>query len=557
MLNSEHTINCIPYIDKKTGKVYNLLIVEPREKGPQVSEIGLVTSEGANHKFEEGIVIATCPGSEIPTGSIVSYKKIDRTKKDNYEDLTIDGKKYHVIAENEVWDVDDVPFNRIFIKPIPAEIPNQGLVRPANSESAPEKGIVVSAPEKSFLKPGDKIDYRKNAMNIYFSAQVNGELCDVLYEQDVFMVNGDVSPHKIIVRINMPAQKIKRETTETGLVKSPLFIGMLHNLQYGDVIAIGSEAQKMYPQLQEGETAILHHSIETDKPRLLWTEYSKKGQPLYEYRIIHCFHPSHREIFGVIKERKVFTTIKEKYIVPFHKNVFLHWDFELLEKTRHFSELVNVDFSLSDCKNIDQLKSFVSTKTTEAVEYYKKKAGGYAADQGRFDPKTQFGIDQLNAIDRKKVELKRDAERMSRYVKKDHLLCCKVAYPQKGDINVVSPYKVLYPINIMGKKYLIADSDYIIAKHTKNMSTEHRIISPKGNRVLVRPIQEEKQSLLVIPDSIKEKPQKASIIAIGPDVKQVSPQETILHRRNAGTEMQVNGETLIMLREEDIICSIS
>lgn len=89
-------------------------------------------------------------------------------------------------------------------------------------------------------------------------------------------------------------------------------------------------------------------------------------------------------------------------------------------------------------------------------------------------------------------------------------------------------------------------------------------VRPLGDRVLVRRDTEEKTSAggIVIPDSASEKPIRGTVVAIGVgkflesgEVRplNVKAGEKVLFGKYAGTEVKVNGEDLLVMREDDII----
>ncbi len=89
-------------------------------------------------------------------------------------------------------------------------------------------------------------------------------------------------------------------------------------------------------------------------------------------------------------------------------------------------------------------------------------------------------------------------------------------------------------------------------------------IRPLHDRVLVRRMEEETMSAggIVLPGSATEKPNQGTVIAAGKgrilesgDVRPMDVKEgdMILFGQYAGTEVKVDGETLIMMREEDIM----
>ena len=89
-------------------------------------------------------------------------------------------------------------------------------------------------------------------------------------------------------------------------------------------------------------------------------------------------------------------------------------------------------------------------------------------------------------------------------------------------------------------------------------------VRPLHDRILVRRTAEEQKTAggIIIPDTAKEKPQRGEIVAAGKgrisDDGKVMPLEvkvgdTVLFGKYSGTELKLNGEELIMMREEDIL----
>lgn len=83
-------------------------------------------------------------------------------------------------------------------------------------------------------------------------------------------------------------------------------------------------------------------------------------------------------------------------------------------------------------------------------------------------------------------------------------------------------------------------------------------IKPLADRVLVRPAEAETKTAggIIIPDSAKEKPQRGTVVAAGPGKKDeptaVKPGDTVLYGKYSGTEITVDGEDLLIMRESDI-----
>ena len=89
-------------------------------------------------------------------------------------------------------------------------------------------------------------------------------------------------------------------------------------------------------------------------------------------------------------------------------------------------------------------------------------------------------------------------------------------------------------------------------------------VRPLGDRVLVQPIEEKetKKGGIIIPDTAKEKPQEGKVIAVGKgkpnDDGKVTPLDVkagdrILFGKYSGTEVKLNGEEHLIVREEDIL----
>lgn len=88
-------------------------------------------------------------------------------------------------------------------------------------------------------------------------------------------------------------------------------------------------------------------------------------------------------------------------------------------------------------------------------------------------------------------------------------------------------------------------------------------IKPLGDRVVVRPeeAEEKTESGLYIPDTAKEKPQRGTIVSVGPgrveDGKKIDMSvgegDTVLYGKYSGTEVTLDGEDLLIMRESDIL----
>lgn len=84
-------------------------------------------------------------------------------------------------------------------------------------------------------------------------------------------------------------------------------------------------------------------------------------------------------------------------------------------------------------------------------------------------------------------------------------------------------------------------------------------IKPLADRVLVLPAPAEEKTIggITIPDSAKEKPLKGKVIAIGNGTKDeemvVKPDDTVLYGKYAGTEIELDGEKYLIMKQSDIL----
>jgi len=93
-------------------------------------------------------------------------------------------------------------------------------------------------------------------------------------------------------------------------------------------------------------------------------------------------------------------------------------------------------------------------------------------------------------------------------------------------------------------------------------------LQPLADRVVVRPIEREEQTKtgIYLPDTAKEKPQEGEVIAVGPGRKSedgkviamdVKVGDIVIYAKYGGTEIKVDDEELMILRESDILAKKS
>ena len=93
-------------------------------------------------------------------------------------------------------------------------------------------------------------------------------------------------------------------------------------------------------------------------------------------------------------------------------------------------------------------------------------------------------------------------------------------------------------------------------------------LKPLGDRVVVQPVEEEEMTAsgIVLPDTAKEKPQKGKVIAAGEGKwdddgekripLDIAEGDEVLYSKYGGTEIVVDGEDLLVLRESDVLAKV-
>jgi chaperonin GroES len=91
-------------------------------------------------------------------------------------------------------------------------------------------------------------------------------------------------------------------------------------------------------------------------------------------------------------------------------------------------------------------------------------------------------------------------------------------------------------------------------------------VAPLADRVVIKPTEEAEQMRggLYIPDTAKEKPQQGEIVAVGPGrfekdkrvPMEVKVGDKVLYGKYSGTEVTVDGEQMLILRESDVLAIV-
>ncbi len=84
-------------------------------------------------------------------------------------------------------------------------------------------------------------------------------------------------------------------------------------------------------------------------------------------------------------------------------------------------------------------------------------------------------------------------------------------------------------------------------------------VKPLADRVIIRPTAAEEVTVagIIIPDSAKEKPLKGTVLAVGPGTKdepmELKADDTVLYGKYAGTEVEIEGEKVLIMRQNEVL----
>jgi co-chaperonin GroES (HSP10) len=257
----------------------------------------------------------------------------------------------------------------------------------------------------------------------------------------------------IFIRIDKKAQKEKRDRISALILGSPQYAFMTRNLQYGTVLQIGELAQKNYPEAQVGDTILFQHTIEgdmetgcdrlidreTDGNEILYLDGSNK---LDNY-----------EIYGIVKP--------DGTLIPAQKYVFLKTVIREI-KARPFSSLIFTDeeFELDDDRVRVKLEEL-----TEECEKLKEtlKSLGHPGDRASL----------IRDLDSKYAE----RDRMTKYLNDPRLAEATVfainsrtskECAVKETDTIVTFQSYLYPLEVMGSRFLLAEKEDVLAVVNSN-----------------------------------------------------------------------------------------
>jgi chaperonin GroES len=83
-------------------------------------------------------------------------------------------------------------------------------------------------------------------------------------------------------------------------------------------------------------------------------------------------------------------------------------------------------------------------------------------------------------------------------------------------------------------------------------------INPLDDRIVAQQLEAQTKTAsgLFLPDSAQEKPKVAAVLAVGPNVKGVKVGDNILYKEYSATEVKVDGEQYLLVKEEDVLATV-
>lgn len=260
------------------------------------------------------------------------------------------------------------------------------------------------------------------------------------------------TPNKnyVLVEIDKTAQKAKQEKTKSGIFLSPKYVFMKYNLQYGDVIAIGANVKKRFPQIEVGDIAIFNHKVEEVGSNL----YVRTLDNGNEWRLVPDNEDlKNLQLYGIYKP-------DSGQIIPHPEYVFFKEKTEKLKQEVITSLLVPEEGMWED----KELLMGKQAEITREIEWRRQDLAGMHHDRDKH---------KITDTQRRLSALQSELARITAFMNAAQLVKGEVVYspPHLAESGQVCPQDnfVLskdeeYPLDFAGNNFLIYRTKYLIAK---------------------------------------------------------------------------------------------
>lgn len=262
-------------------------------------------------------------------------------------------------------------------------------------------------------------------------------------------------PHYIIVKIDIELQRKKRERLPSGIYIPPEYIGMTYNLQFGEIVSIGEHAAKSLPYAKPGDLIIFKHTIEDDDSKLVKEEKKMFFEnnttifkTMFEYKAIHPV----ADVYGIINN--------QGNLVPADDYVFLSPIITIF-KHKAVSDIILADNSDNEMWDDPEILK-------ERIEELKIMVESLQQSYSSIDDSDNTKhVDMFDEINRQIDACRKEQEALTKELHRTKLASATVLHINDklseeleatipGD-KVLVVQNILYPIDIAGNRYLIAD----------------------------------------------------------------------------------------------------
>lgn len=433
-------------------------------------------------------------------------------------------------------------------------------------------GVLISGSEKdgpaykAGFKAGDII-FSVNGQNVNTFEELVEEVAKYKPGEEIFLS----CKNSLLITNDPQTKPVKLGEKKLELENPEQLRDMRHNLQFGELLDMGSDAAVSFPHAKKGDILLFHHSVEY-KPRTendnFYNDYhlidhDKKGN---EIRIVDYEY----EVLGVLKMKP------KPHIIPHPRWVFCHYQIQkasiqMDSKTglwlpdQWHQTVEELNDKLEELKaRIQEITSSTIMKERESESNYKELS---------LIRETVKLINQERKRLTKKIHSPRLVDVTVLFYNKEST--AKLGYDLVAGDKVICDFHSLYPLDIMGVCYSLARVGSIegvifnkqASSNRKLPSMENNelfeLFNPLHDRIVVLPFEQEVLSSggIIIPDTADAKPGRGLIIAVGPgsDSKpmQAKKGDVILYNRHEGSEMEYNEVKFLSMLEGGIFTTLS
>lgn len=355
------------------------------------------------------------------------------------------------------------------------------------------------------------------------------------------------STDKILVRINKQLQTEKREKIGNFFIPSHL-MDFTNNLQFGEIVALGTLASKQFPMAKIGDIAIFDHVVEfkvegdtslIEKEMLNTDEHLVDIEPNGdEIRLVKVSNDLGTQLFGIYKDNEF---IPAPNMVLCYKE-FSQSGFQLVKGI-----YVNTELDKKPYVEALEVANHAKKEMLRVIQQMPRNEKTYKLleDANSRLKEAELHIKRLNKILQKPVLLDLTIASVSE---------TDSAELKKGDIVTINK-NLVYPLDLFGKNFiLVKKSDFLLCK----LNHQNKMLTPLKNNVIIKldKAKTETEKGIFIPGTAEVKITKGTVKYIGSKVEEVKVGDIVEINPNATVEIFENDESLLVIREDNIYCIV-